>query len=161
MTARRFVVGLVATLVVAVPTAACSAWVSLGDLPLDVRADGAPGGDGATEREASTDAAVDAQKPSYAPCKGKICGATCSVCDPTDPSCFETAEVKACDVNGLCRSGVPICTDASTPPYDPCEGKTCGSSCSECPPSDPTCVETAVLKFCNKARRCQASAPDC
>jgi len=31
--------------------------------------------------------------------------------------------------------------------YQPCAGKTCGSTCSTCDPSDRTCNETAVVKY--------------
>lgn len=41
-----------------------------------------------------------------------------------------------------------------TPPYDPCEGKTCGETCRICPPDDAQCVETAVIKACDPLGRC-------
>lgn len=141
---------------------ACTSWVALGDLPADGgRGDAtADPPEGGSTNDASKDGSNDATRP-YDPCAGKACGATCSVCPPSDSTCNETADLKTCDAVGLCRSGGVACTDASTPPYDPCEGKTCGSSCTQCPPTDPTCVETAVLKACNKERKCQAGLPDC
>ncbi len=45
--------------------------------------------------------------------------------------------------------------------YLPCAGKTCGASCSLCPPNDPNCVETAVLKWCHPGGECKAVAPAC
>jgi len=48
----------------------------------------------------------------YAPCADKMCGDRCSVCDPGDPDCMETAEVKVCDGAGTCGScGVDFCED--------------------------------------------------
>lgn len=157
MSARRFVAAVVA---LASTFVACTSWVTLGDLPTDGGGSDAttdaPSADGATR-----DSGGDAERP-YDPCAGKACGASCSVCPPNDPTCTETADVKTCDAVGLCRSGGVACTDASPPPpYDPCEGKTCGSSCTQCPPTDPTCVETAVLKTCNKEGKCQAGIKDC
>ena len=50
-----------------------------------------------------------------------------------------------------CRNGdAPVA-------YDPCEGKACGESCTLCPPSAPDCVETAVVKACDAAGRCEAA----
>lgn len=43
-------------------------------------------------------------------------------------------------------------TDANG--YDPCAGKACGASCTDCPPGDPSCAETAVLKECDASGRC-------
>lgn len=45
----------------------------------------------------------------YDPCDGKRCGDGCKVCPPDDSSCFETADVKACDVHGQCVSGPVSC----------------------------------------------------
>ncbi len=47
-----------------------------------------------------------------------------------------------------------------TPPWDPCDGKSCGESCRVCPPDDLECVETAVVKACDPLGRCVASVPD-
>jgi hypothetical protein len=40
----------------------------------------------------------------YEPCKNKSCGETCTLCDPADPNCNETAVVKYCDENGHCSA---------------------------------------------------------
>jgi len=146
-------------LLVGVHAAACTSWVTLGDLPLDP-SDAAPG-DATAGPDAAIDGAADTLRPPYLPCAGKVCGASCTVCDPSDTTCSETADVKTCDTAGACRGGAPSCDATTPPPYDPCEGKTCGSSCTLCRPGDGSCVETAVLKVCNKAGTCQSGAPGC
>ena len=101
--------------------------------------------------------------PPYDACGGKACGDLCTLCDPADPNCFETAVVKQCDARGACSATPPVCgaVDAGPAPYDPCAGKACGASCTLCDPSDPNCFETAVLKQCNGAGKCTASLPAC
>lgn len=94
----------------------------------------------------------------YEPCGGKSCGDACTVCDPEDPDCVETAVIKACDAEGACVPEVPgLCEEA---PYDPCADKTCGDSCNQCDPNDLDCVETAVLKACNDKGACVPALPD-
>lgn len=181
------------------------------------------------------------------PCSGLPCGAACTVCDPTDPPCAETAVLKFCDAKGSCGQAYPECgpppvckadqdcpsigapcqqcpgggyacpwtkcengqcvggfdscqgaeckADGDCPAimapcqkcpdgsvscpwtkcengkctggfegckgYDPCAGKGCGSSCTVCPPNDPTCAETAVLKYCDAGGNCAPSYPQC
>ena len=143
--------------------AGCSAWVTLGDLPLDGSAgDASPDTVSTPDAAVATDSGKDAAKPPYLACAGKICGSECTVCAPGDATCLETAVVKICDPAGICRAGSSNCTGAGgTPVYNPCEGKACGSSCSLCPPFDPMCVEPAVLNNCNKAGACTASASGC
>jgi len=97
----------------------------------------------------------------YDPCAGKECGDSCSICDPADQGCTETAEVKVCHKDGTCSGAAPDCDDTPPPVYDPCEGKKCGTECSVCPPDDDDCVETAVLKVCHKDGTCSGKAPDC
>jgi eight-cysteine-cluster-containing protein len=101
---------------------------------------------------------------SYDPCDGLACGETCTLCDPADPDCFETAVIKQCQPDGTCAATVPECSDTDPDPdpaYDPCEGLTCGDSCTICDPNDPDCVETAVLKFCQADGTCSATQPQC
>jgi hypothetical protein len=45
----------------------------------------------------------------YDPCDGKPCGSSCRECDPADPECTETTEVKTCDAFGVCSGGVHEC----------------------------------------------------
>ena len=42
-----------------------------------------------------------------------------------------------------------------------CQGKSCGESCTLCPPGKKNCFETAVLKACNAQGKCGSSAPQC
>lgn len=96
----------------------------------------------------------------YDPCAGRSCGDTCTICDPADTDCGETAVLKTCDDSGECvaQSEGASCT---SPPYDPCAGKQCGDACTVCDPGDPNCVETAVLKTCGSDGTCDARDPAC
>lgn len=95
--------------------------------------------------------------PAWDPCGGLTCGDSCTVCDPNDPDCFETAVPKFCDVDGACVASVPECPE----PFDPCAGLSCGDSCNLCDPDDPNCFETDVPKFCDASGACAASVPEC
>lgn len=95
----------------------------------------------------------------YSPCGGKTCGATCTICPPGAPDCFETAVIKFCHPGGACLPYAPACIPP--PPYQPCAGKACGASCTICDPADPTCAETAVLKQCNKDGACTPMVAAC
>jgi hypothetical protein len=90
----------------------------------------------------------DANDSAGGPCAGKSIGDACTICDPTDPDCMETMELKACDASGACVS-----QGAS---YDPCSGKSVGDACTICDPSDPTCMETMELKACDASGKCVA-----
>jgi hypothetical protein len=96
-------------------------------------------------------------------CAGKSCGASCSLCNGR-PGCVETAVLKQCNAEGKCTMHAPQCSvDAGRAPgdYEPCGDKACGDSCSICPPGDPDCFETAVLKFCQADGACDATEPVC
>jgi hypothetical protein len=182
----------------------------------------------------------------WTPCGDKSCGDPCSVCDPSDAECTETAVLKYCDQAGQCGSAFPVCgpseckstADCPQPPavctpcpdgsyecarvdciggqcvssgstcpspgqcttdsdcpqtdgpclpcpdgglacpdfkcmngqcvggyptcgWEPCAGKPCGAPCSDCSPNDPDCVETAVLKFCDERGGCGMAYPQC
>lgn len=45
--------------------------------------------------------------------------------------------------------------------YQPCAGKVCGSQCSACPPGDPSCLETGVVKACDAQGACRPDTPTC
>jgi hypothetical protein len=45
--------------------------------------------------------------------------------------------------------------------YEPCAAKACGDSCRVCPPDDPNCFETAVLKQCNAQGACVPGRATC
>jgi hypothetical protein len=66
----------------------------------------------------------------YAPCEGKSCGDACTLCAPENPNCVETADRKACDATGTCRSGIPVCAAECEP------GTTKMLDCNSC-----DCVE--------------------
>lgn len=51
--------------------------------------------------------------------------------------------------------------DCETDSYEPCGDKVCGERCTVCPPDDPDCVETAVIKVCQGDGTCSASNPVC
>lgn len=80
-----------------------------------------------------------------APCEGSACAT------PIVDAGLDASEPEdAADV----RSDAP-----ST--YEPCRGLACGAECHECPPADPTCVETTVVKYCTADGRCSPTAPAC
>jgi hypothetical protein len=112
------------------------------------------------EGKCSPEGAVCGGAGPYAPCGGKACGDTCQVCPPGDPNCVEPAVLKFCHADGSCQPTTPACVPPP-PPYDPCEGKACGAACKACPPGDPDCVETAVLKFCHADGGCKPTKPAC
>lgn len=155
-------VALVASLV-----AACGADVvvgaidpSAGDAPDAVEdaaaPDGAPGEPTGDAGGATRDAAT------YTPCDGKACGARCTLCDPRDAACAETAVLKYCDGEGRCGASAPVCgAGDGGSAYDPCAAKQCGASCRVCAPGDLGCVETAVLKECDRAGKCVPGFADC
>lgn len=100
-------------------------------------------------------AAIDAGPAPYDPCGGKACGESCRICDPSDRDCVETAVIKACDADGRCVAGLPVCdAEDGGAAYDPCGGKQCGDTCRVCRPGDASCVETAVIKECSADGRC-------
>lgn len=89
--------------------------------------------------------------------------------DQQDRVCFRGNEDDARQLNGvltdLMRTYAPAPGDqdgsGDGAGYDPCANKMCGDSCEVCPPNDPDCFETAVLKFCTSAGECQAGEPSC
>jgi hypothetical protein len=44
--------------------------------------------------------------------------------------------------------------------YDPCADSECGDTCTVCPPGDPDCFETAVVKACDAFGVCVPAQPD-
>ncbi len=95
--------------------------------------------------------------PPYDPCGGKSCGDACQLCDPADPDCVETDDIKTCSDSGICESGPSLCT----PPYDPCGGKSCGDACQLCDPADADCVETDDIKACSADGTCESGPAVC
>ena len=105
--------------------------------------------------------ACDGDEPEYDPCGGQSCGEECSLCDPRDPDCVETGLPRVCDLNGACVAATVVCEADGGDIYDPCENKVCGDQCTLCPPDDPDCVETAVIKYCDRVGYCGPSVPNC
>ena len=77
----------------------------------------------------------------------------CRLCADGSFVCPEVACVQR-----RCRLSIPECP---APAYEPCAGKTCGDSCAICDPSDPTCIETTVLKYCQPDGSCSPTLPTC
>lgn len=50
-----------------------------------------------------------AEEDLYDPCAGRSCGESCTLCDPRDPECVETAVLKQCSREGRCVAGFPSC----------------------------------------------------
>ncbi len=108
---------------------------------------------------ATSDAAPSA---AYDPCAGKQCGASCSICDPADKNCVETAVVKQCSVAGKCEATPAQCGTATTPGYAPCAGKKCGERCRMCATGDLKCTESPLVKLCHPDGQCKESTTvDC
>jgi hypothetical protein len=100
----------------------------------------------------------------YDPCAGKTCGAACTVCDPNDKDCMETAVVKQCNAAGKCEPAPAQCgaAAAAAPAYDPCAGKQCGERCRICAPGDTQCIESSLIKLCHPDGQCKpATTVDC
>jgi hypothetical protein len=95
----------------------------------------------------------------YDSCGGKTCGDYCTICDPADTDCFETAVVKYCQADGSCGATEAVCE--VTEPYDSCGGKTCGDTCTICDPADTDCFETAVVKYCHADGSCSPLQATC
>jgi hypothetical protein len=74
----------------------------------------------------------------------------CRLCADGTKSCPE-AEC----VHGRCVQHFPSC------PYQPCANQACGTECRQCPPNDPRCIETAVVKYCQADGSCSPQPPLC
>jgi len=78
------------------------------DAAADAAAEIAP--DATSAADASPDAPVVFDGgPDWTPCGGKVCGASCSLCPPTDPGCIEAAVLKYCAADGVCGISSPTC----------------------------------------------------
>ena len=99
--------------------------------------------------------------PPYDPCEGLSCGDNCSQCPPDDDDCYEPAVVNYCQADGSCSPHQPLCESDDIEPYDPCGDLRCGDYCSHCPPWDPSCVEPAVINYCQADGSCHPLQPIC
>ncbi len=117
--------------------------------------------------------------PGYDPCQNKLCGETCTICDPTDPNCVEAQVVRYCDSSGLCGDAFPRCdapvdctTDADCPQVEACAP--CPEGGNSCPTSvciDGQCVvswdgcgqyDPCAGKVCGEeCTVCDPTDPDC
>jgi eight-cysteine-cluster-containing protein len=87
---------------------------------------------------------------------------------------------RAAELSGLANNGDDICAlegwyddgtcdpfclqadgDCEQDDYEPCAGQACGATCTLCPPRDPNCVETEVVKQCQPDGTCSAAVPAC
>ncbi len=71
------------------------------------------------------------------------------------------ADARSCPDGSTVSRVPPSCEFAACPEYDPCSGKTCGETCTLCPPDAVDCGETAVLKMCDASGSCDSSQPSC
>jgi hypothetical protein len=72
----------------------------------------APGGEVPSSSAPGAPTAAPAptgQDGAYAPCAGKTCGESCSVCSPSASDCMETAVVKQCNAQGECSPNPAEC----------------------------------------------------
>ena len=121
----------------------------------------------------TSEAACTEMACAYEPCAGKTCGDTCTVCDPNDADCMETAVEKACNEAGECSADTGeecIAPDACTPgetfdAADGCNTCTCPESGKK---SEAGCTEMACIyepcagKACGDAcTECDPNNTDC
>lgn len=141
-----------------------------------VKHEGPPPGSPPTATAVTDAAPADGATPpptAYDSCAGKKCGDACTVCDPNDKSCVETAVVKQCSAALKCEQNLAQCGTATTPAptsttpaptttYDACAGKKCGDRCKICAPTDVKCIESALIKLCHPDGKCkEATTVDC
>jgi hypothetical protein len=94
---------------------------------------------------------------SFPTCEGATCQgdqdcpqslAPCQVCADGSAAC----PYSRCE-GGQCVSGIDTCEDGN-----PCEGKSCGETCTNCPPG---LACPAVVMYCDQNLQCQLNAPVC
>jgi hypothetical protein len=78
-------------------------------------------------------------------------GAPCKLCSDGSTACPDVSCVAR-----HCVYSFPEC-----PAYQPCANKACGDTCQLCDPNDSTCVETAVVKYCQDDLSCDPTPPPC
>ena len=80
--------------------------------PADGGGDGAEEGgaeEGGAEEGGAEEGGAEEGGDAYDPCAGKSCGDPCTICDPADADCVETAEVKQCNAAGECSGQAATC----------------------------------------------------
>jgi len=51
--------------------------------------------------------------------------------------------------------------DSSASTFSPCQGKRCGARCTECNPTDDSCMEVLVMKQCSSEGKCVPAPAVC
>lgn len=137
----------------------------------DSDAEGGDGADGGGQTSGGGDGSDGGGSDPWDPCGPEDCGRTCSLCDPNDPDCVETAELKVCDGEGRCVSDTGAITCDPVDPPSRCELKPDPGPCEAAFPGwyfDPdtgTCEEfiwggcDGTLPF-ETLESCQASCED-
>lgn len=80
--------------------------------------------------------------PAYDPCAGKSCGATCTTCDPEDPTCAGDAVVRYCNTAGECLLPFPVCAVPECKVDGDCAQI---ESCTVCPDGSASCSEARCI----------------
>lgn len=63
------------------------------------------------------------------------------------------------DIGDCCDDKAETCGGDGA--FEPCADKQCGDECNLCPPDDPDCFETEVVKTCNSVGECTAGVSLC
>jgi len=118
--------------------------------------------------------AINTCLPKYDPCENLWEHCSCLECDPKDSECAETKDIKSCQYDNntlVCKTATAQTQQCDK--YDPCENKDLDCFCNLCSPDDLSCVETAVVKTCQKeknalvckmgtsGKRCEACTKTC
>ncbi|HEY3235966.1 MAG TPA: hypothetical protein VGJ84_14715 [Polyangiaceae bacterium] len=128
---------------------------------------GATAGRGGQPSGGSSSGGAATACPAIAEVSNGVCGHPLSdPCRLQDPDCCQPGTSKpagdGCNTCSCTPQGDGWgCTLIGCTSYNPCATKACGDTCTLCSPSDPTCLETAVIKFCDQSGACTEQAPNC
>ena len=118
---------------------------ALAAMPLLLGAKGGCGGDDVSLGDDGNKNGVQCGSNTCA--EGEVCcNESCGICTKPGEGCIELF----CQGDG-----------GKLPPYDPCDGKSCGDPCSPCAPGDQDCSAPAVEMFCNDQGKCGAHDSKC
>ncbi|HEY0707890.1 MAG TPA: hypothetical protein VGG33_13890 [Polyangia bacterium] len=135
-----------------------SAGGSLGAAGSGGRAGGQGGASGSAACKSNSDCKIAADYCTSCLCRPLGPGEEVPPCSGPGVRCFADP---CLNKQAACVAGRCVAADASKPTYDPCAGKACGDMCRVCPPNEPGCAETAVVKQCDSAGKCVAGDPGC